>query len=84
MDDLLNSTESQITSPVLLALESARRPNPPTACQACPGAVWFLSKTSLNCFCRVMHVQTWSSDAPTPLMGCDGQVLAKQEQEARD
>ncbi len=84
MDTELSSQVSSITSPVLLALRAEMRPNPLPACASCPGAVWFVSEPALACFCRVMHLQTWDSLAPQPLLACDGQVIAAEQERRRE
>jgi hypothetical protein len=83
MDEELNSTELQITSPVLIALKPEKLPNPLPVCAACPAAVWHVSEQALRCYCRIMHLESWTSEQPQPLLACDGQVIATQEAEAK-
>lgn len=83
MTDELTSPESLITSSVLLALAEDKLPSPLPICAACPAAVWHVSEPALRCYCRVMHVESWTSEEPVAVLACDGQVIAVQEQEAK-
>lgn len=83
MDAELSSQESQITSPVLIALHPDKLPNPLPVCAACPAAVWHVSESALRCYCRIMHLESWTSEQPQPLLACDGQVISIAEQEAK-
>lgn len=85
MDDELTSTDSPITSPVLLSLAEDKLPSPLPSCAACPAAVWHLSEPALRCYCRIMHVESWTSEEPSiALLACDGQVIAAQEQAEKE
>ena len=63
-------------SPVLASLDTGHCPQ--TVCASCPKSLWFSSTKSLKCFCRVMHVVTWSSEESQPVQLCDG-VLTQDE-----
>ena len=67
-------------SPVLVSLDSTRLPQPLPTCGICPKALWSSRSDSLQCFCRVMHLVTWSSEQPElkPIQLCDG-VLGRDE-----
>lgn len=52
-----------------------------TVCAICPASMWFESEGGLKCFCRVMHVTTWSNEEPTALLNCDGQIQAELERQ---
>lgn len=62
-------------SPTLTLVEKLRRPNPPTVCGACPHSMWFASKATVKCYCRLMHSLTWTSEEPIPILQCDGVLL---------
>lgn len=78
-----DESNSQITSPVLLSLAEDKLPNPLPVCAACPAAVWHVSPPALRCYCRLMHLESWTSEQPQPLLACDGRVISVQEQEAK-
>lgn len=52
-----------------------------TVCAVCPASMWFEAESGLKCFCRVMHVTTWSNEEPTALKNCDGQIQAELERQ---
>lgn len=62
-------------SPTVAALDLKRRPNPTPVCETCPHSMWFASAAHLKCYCRVMHVVTWNSDDPVPILSCDGILI---------
>ena len=67
-------TPSLPLRPVIVALPEARRPGP-TACASCPAAVWHALPNSLRCYCRRMHMETFSSDNPEErILLCDGLI----------
>lgn len=70
-------------SPTLLRLDARLRPSPSTICEACPASVWFKTADGVACFCRVMHLKTWSSEEPKALEACDGEVAANLERIAQ-
>ncbi len=63
-------------SPTLARLPKSQRPNPSTVCEACPGSVWLASANQVKCYCRVMHLVTWSTEDQTAIQHCDGEVMA--------
>lgn len=68
------STPSLPLRPVIVALPEARRPGP-TACATCPAAMWHALPNRVRCYCRRMHVETFSSDQPEErILLCDGLV----------
>lgn len=66
-------------SPTLASISAKERPNPSTVCEVCPASVWFSSPAGLKCFCRVMHLVSWSKEEPNELTHCDGEVMASLE-----
>lgn len=62
-------------SPTLSTLDEKRRPEPMPVCGPCPHSMWFASGEELKCYCRIMHVITWTSDEPVPITACDGILL---------
>ena len=67
-------------SPTLGALEASRHPQQKTACETCPNSVWFSSPEEVKCYCRVMYLVAWSSQAPNQITHCDGLYLGQEEQ----
>jgi hypothetical protein len=41
--------------------------------------VWFATPKEVKCFCRVMHLITWSTAEPGELTNCDGLALASED-----
>jgi len=70
-------------SPTLQKLDARLRPSPSTICEACPASVWLSGKDGVKCFCRVMHLITWSSEEPAATQACDGEVMANLERAAQ-
>jgi hypothetical protein len=68
-------------SPTLRKLPENQRPNPSTVCERCPASVWFSSTVAVKCFCRVMHLITWSPQEPNAMTECDGEVMAREARE---
>lgn len=64
-------------SPTLAGLDSKRRPQAATVCEACPNSVWFASPAVVTCYCRVMYLVTWSSREPQQILSCDGLFLGQ-------
>lgn len=64
-----------VTSEVLLKLEVDGMPGLPIACKVCPAAMWQLTgkpeSPQARCFCRVMHVFTWSGQQQEEILDCD-------------
>src|SRR5476651_336349 len=67
-----------IGSLTLSRLDKKRRPNPSTVCEICPASVWLASPKEVKCFCRIMHVISWSTDEPNQLTDCDGLLIASE------
>ena len=67
-----------IGSLTLSQLPKERRPKPSTVCEVCPASVWFASPKEVKCFCRVMHLISWSTAEPNELTHCDGLALASE------
>lgn len=65
-------------SPTLAALEASRHPQQRTACETCPNSVWFSSPEEVKCYCRVMYLVAWSSQAPSQITHCDGLYLGQE------
>ena len=68
-------------SPTLKQLPQNRRPSPSTVCERCPASVWFISTVAVKCYCRVMHLMTWSPQEPNAMTQCDGEVMAREARE---
>ena len=66
-------------SPTLSALEATRHPQQKTACETCPNSVWFSSPEEVKCYCRVMYLVAWSSQAPNQITHCDGLYLGRED-----
>ena len=62
-------------SPTLSALDKARQPKITTACETCPNAIWFSSPEEVKCYCRIMHMITWSGKDSNLITMCDGMFL---------
>ena len=75
----------EVTSEVLLKLETEGLPGLPVACKVCPAAMWQLvgnpDAPQARCFCRVMHVWTWGSQNQEEILDCD---LIYQAEEAAE
>lgn len=69
-----------IGSVTVSRLDPERRPNPSTVCQICPASLWFTTPKEVKCFCRIMHVISWSTAEPQPVTDCDGYMEAIAEQ----
>lgn len=80
----LAGTPLPSASPTLDALDASRRPTAGTVCEHCPNSVWFASPTELKCYCRVMFLVTWSSQAPNQITHCDGTFLGQEDETPRD
>lgn len=62
-------------SPTLTALEKARQPKIKTACETCPNSMWFSSPEEVKCYCRIMHMISWSGKDSNLITMCDGKFL---------
>lgn len=67
--------EGVAQSPTLSALDKARQPKITTACETCPNAIWFSSPEEVKCYCRIMHMITWSGKDSNLITMCDGKFL---------
>lgn len=65
----------QQPSPTLSALDAARRPKIKTACETCPNSMWFSSPEEVKCYCRIMHMISWSGKDSNLITMCDGNFL---------
>ncbi|WP_197933217.1 hypothetical protein [Legionella antarctica] len=65
----------QEQSPTLTALDAARRPKIKTACETCPNSMWFSSPQEVKCYCRVMHLISWSAKESNLITMCDGKLI---------
>ena len=63
-------------SPTLSALDKARQPKVKTACETCPNSMWFSSPEEVKCYCRIMHMISWSGKDSNLITMCDGKYLA--------
>nr|AAP82039.1 putative transfer protein [Stenotrophomonas maltophilia] len=70
-------------SPTLLLIPEGMRPVNYTACQTCPASVWFASPGAVTCYCRIMHVTTYTLENPQELKYCDGREMALAERRAK-
>ena len=78
-DDDQASALPSVGSAALAALPRERRPKPSTVCEICQASLWFASKEEVKCYCRVMHVVSWSTNEPNALTHCDGIEIANEE-----
>jgi len=62
-------------SPTLTALDKARQPKVKTACETCPNSIWFSSPEEVKCYCRLMHMISWSGKDSNLITMCDGKFL---------
>lgn len=67
--------KSETQSPTLSALDKARQPKITTACETCPNAIWFSSPEEVKCYCRIMHMISWSGKDSNLITMCDGKFL---------
>ena len=61
--------------PTLSALDKARQPKVKTACETCPNSMWFSSPEEAKCYCRIMHMISWSGKDSNLITMCDGKFL---------
>src|SRR3989338_1211868 len=69
-----NEAKHQV-SPTLTALDAARRPKIKTACETCPNSMWFSSPEEVKCYCRIMHLISWSGKDSNLITVCDGNLI---------
>ena len=68
-----------LATATLTMLPQRRRPGP-TACASCPVAVWYVLPRKVQCYCRVMHMEVYSSENPEERVEvCDGLLLSRLE-----
>lgn len=76
-----------VTSEVLLKLEEDGMPGLPIACKVCPAAMWQLTgkpeSPQARCFCRVMHVFTWSNQQQEEILDCDLIYMSEEQAEQK-
>lgn len=59
--------------PLILGLPNdLRRSLQKVACAHCPTSLWFQMPNEVKCFCREMHLLTWTTSEPIPILNCDG------------
>lgn len=66
----------QVGSTTLSKLPQARQPKPSTVCEHCPASMWQATPLGLKCYCRIMHVFSWTTAEPVELIHCDGIAIA--------
>jgi len=71
----------QVGSTTLSQLPDSRRPEPSTVCQECPASMWYAMAASVKCYCRIMHLISWSTEEPVAMTHCDGIAIASAEAE---
>ena len=64
-------------SPTFASADPKLRGKDKAICATCPHSMWFASATHLQCYCQVMHVITWTSEKPIPILACDGILLSR-------
>lgn len=58
--------------PVVASLNETDRPQVEVVCQHCPGACFFTTHNTLNCFCKHMNTLSWGNGLP-PITRCSAQ-----------
>ena len=66
-------------SVALSQIPKERRPRPSTVCEVCPASLWTASPHDVQCWCRIMHFTSWSTNAPYHRIACDGIALASEQ-----
>ncbi|QIE29822.1 hypothetical protein [Caballeronia sp. SBC2] len=66
-------------SMALSQIPKERRPRPSTVCEVCPGSLWTASPHDVQCWCRIMHFTSWSTNAPYQRIACDGIAIASDQ-----
>lgn len=68
-----SETVERIGSMTLARLPKARRPKPSAVCEIGPMSVWLVLTKEVRCYCRVMHLASWTSNDPAAVVSqCDG------------
>ena len=71
--------KDEYMSPTVSSLPAHRKPGP-TACTACPAAVWYVLPQKVQCYCRIMHAESYTSDMPSDrVQQCDGLIISTME-----
>jgi hypothetical protein len=63
----------------LSQIPKERRPRPSTVCEVCPASLWTASPHDVQCWCRIMHFTSWSTNAPYHRIACDGIAIASEQ-----
>ena len=63
----------------LSQIPKERRPRPSTVCEVCPASLWTASPHDVQCWCRIMHFTSWSTNAPYHRIACDGIAIATEQ-----
>jgi hypothetical protein len=66
-------------SMALSQIPKERRPRPSTVCEVCPASLWTASPHDVQCWCRIMHFTSWSTNAPYHRIACDGIAIASEQ-----
>jgi hypothetical protein len=66
-------------SMALSQIPKERHPRPSTVCEVCPGSLWTASPHDVQCWCRIMHFTSWSTNAPYHRIACDGIAIASEQ-----
>ena len=66
-------------SMALSQIPKERRPRPSTVCEVCPASLWTASPHDVQCWCRIMHFTSWSTNAPYHRIACDGIAIATEQ-----
>jgi hypothetical protein len=45
----------------------------------CPASLWTASPHDVQCWCRIMHFTSWSTNAPYQRIACDGIAIASEQ-----
>ena len=73
----------QKVSPTLTDLtdtaSTQRLPHEENACRTCAASMWQRTPAEIRCYCRVMHLFTWSTTKPTSILACDMQAMEEPE-----
>jgi len=67
------------SSMALSQIPKERRPRPSTVCEVCPASLWTASPHDVQCWCRIMHFTSWSTNAPYHRIACDGIAIATEQ-----
>lgn len=71
-----------ITSPTLLALPEAARPDPLLACATCPAGSWYHDEERLACHCAARRYISWI-EGQKMIALCDDREAALMEQQPK-